>query len=70
MAVHLALDSLYQRSNNVSYKIVLTTITIVFLSRPLILVAVLESVIIAASIVTVVLVSIISRLYRPPLSRL
>ena len=60
MAVHLALDSLYQRSNNVSYKIVLATIAIVFLSRPLILVAVLDSVIIAASIVTVVLAFIIT----------
>ena len=60
MAVQLALDSLYQRSNNVSYKIVLATIAVVFLSRPLILIVVLEPVIIVTSIVTIVSASTVA----------
>ena len=60
LAVLLALESLHYSSDDVSDEIILATIAIVLLSRPLILIVVLEPVIIVTSIVTIVSASTVA----------
>ena len=60
LAVLLALESLHYSSDDVSDEIILATIAIVLLSRPLILIVVLELVIIVTSVVTIVSASTVA----------